>query len=47
LLREHYPNLNIQVFYQKDFENLIFKYGLGGSPANGRPAPGVQAGEAR
>ncbi len=28
LLRELYPALNIQVFYQKDFENLIFKYGL-------------------
>jgi cytidylate kinase len=28
LLRELYPRLNIQVFYQKDFENLIFKYGL-------------------
>jgi hypothetical protein len=28
LLRELYPQLNIQVFYQKDFENLIFKYGL-------------------
>lgn len=28
LLRELYPNINIQVFYQKDFENLIFKYGL-------------------
>jgi hypothetical protein len=23
-----YPQVNIQVFYQKDFENLIFKYGL-------------------
>ena len=30
LLREHYPKVNIQVFYQKDFENLIFKYGLVG-----------------
>jgi hypothetical protein len=30
LLREHYPNVSIQVFYQKDFENLIFKYGLAG-----------------
>lgn len=30
LLREHYPKVNIQVFYQKDFENLIFKYGLAG-----------------
>jgi cytidylate kinase len=28
LLRQLYPHLNIQVFYQKDFENLIFKYGL-------------------
>jgi hypothetical protein len=28
LLRQLYPNVNIQVFYQKDFENLIFKYGL-------------------
>ena len=31
LLRELYPHLNIQVFYQKDFENLIFKYGLAAS----------------
>ena len=28
LLRQLYPHINIQVFYQKDFENLIFKYGL-------------------
>lgn len=28
LLRAIYPDVNIQVFYQKDFENLIFKYGL-------------------
>ena len=28
LLKELYPHVNIQVFYQKDFENLIFKYGL-------------------
>jgi cytidylate kinase len=28
LLRELHPQINIQVFYQKDFENLIFKYGL-------------------
>ncbi len=31
LLRELYPHINIQVFYQKDFENLIFKYGLAGT----------------
>jgi hypoxanthine phosphoribosyltransferase len=28
LLREIHPHVNIQVFYQKDFQNLIFKYGL-------------------
>jgi hypoxanthine phosphoribosyltransferase len=28
LLRTIYPDVNIQVFYQKDFQNLIFKYGL-------------------
>jgi cytidylate kinase len=30
LLRTIYPQINIQVYYQKDFENLIFKYGLAG-----------------
>lgn len=33
LLRQLYPHLNVQVFYQKDFENLIFKYGLAERPA--------------
>jgi cytidylate kinase len=28
LLRQLYPQINIQVFYQKDLRNLIFKYGL-------------------
>lgn len=28
LLRTIYPQVNIQVFYEKDFQNLIFKYGL-------------------
>src|SRR3954451_19615952 len=32
LLRELYPQINVQVFYQKDFENLIFKYGLAERP---------------
>ena len=32
LLRELYPKVNIQVFYQKDFENLVFKYGLAERP---------------
>jgi hypothetical protein len=29
LLRAIYPHINIQVFYQKDFQDLVFKYGLG------------------
>lgn len=28
LLKRHHPNIRIQVFYQKDFQNLTFKYGL-------------------
>jgi len=28
LLRTIYPHVNVQVFYQKDFRNLIFKHGL-------------------
>jgi cytidylate kinase len=32
LVRELYPQINVQIFYQKDFENLIFKYGLAERP---------------
>ena len=28
LLREIYPGVNIQVFYQKDLQDLVLKYGL-------------------
>lgn len=28
LLKTIYPHINIQVFYQRDFQNLIFKHGL-------------------
>lgn len=28
LVKQLYPHVNIRVFYQKDFENLIFKHGL-------------------
>lgn len=34
LLRQIYPHINIQVFYQKDFQNLIFKYGITERPIN-------------
>ncbi len=27
-LRELYPDINIKIFYQKDFRNLLFKYGV-------------------
>jgi cytidylate kinase len=37
LLRAIYPHVNIQVFYQKDFENLIFKYGLAERGPEPRP----------
>jgi cytidylate kinase len=33
LLREIYPNIQIQVFYQKDLQDLVFKYGLLEQPA--------------
>lgn len=28
LLKQIYPEVNIQVFYQRDFQNLVFKHGL-------------------
>jgi hypoxanthine phosphoribosyltransferase len=28
LLKAIYPQVNIQVFYQKDFQDLVFKHGL-------------------
>lgn len=39
LLRVIYPTVNIQVFYQKDFENLIFKYGLAERGSGEGPLP--------
>jgi cytidylate kinase len=33
LLREIYPQVNIQVFYQKDLQDLVLKYGLAEEPA--------------
>jgi len=34
LLRTIYPDINIQVFYQKDLQDLVFKYGLIEQPVN-------------
>lgn len=33
LLRAVYPHVNIQIFYQKDLQDLVFKYGEAGSGA--------------
>ena len=33
-LREIYPQIQIQVFYQKDLQDLVFKYGLVEQKAN-------------
>jgi len=30
LLRELYPDVNIKILYERDYKNLIWKYGLGG-----------------
>ena len=48
LLREHHPDIRCKIFYQRDYLNLVVKYGLEGpenmdeSPAPtrmpGRPA---------
>jgi hypoxanthine phosphoribosyltransferase len=43
LLRTMYPDVNVQVFYQKDFENLIFKYGLADKAAVGTQRETVKA----
>jgi hypothetical protein len=33
-LKELYPDVNIKVFYQKDFRKLLFKFGI---PVSERP----------
>lgn len=43
-LRELYPDINIKIFYQKDFRALCFKYGLA-YPQSTKTAP--RAGSAR
>jgi cytidylate kinase len=34
-LRQFYPDVNIQVFYQKDLQDIVMKYGLSQQPAEG------------
>lgn len=33
MMKTLYPRINIQVFYQKDFKNIVFKHGLTDRPA--------------
>ena len=35
LLREHYPDVNIKILYERDYKNLIWKYGLNDDGGNG------------
>jgi cytidylate kinase len=35
LLRELYPDVNIKILYERDYRNLIWKYGLNGENGNG------------
>ena len=34
LLRELYPDVNIKILYERDYKNLIWKYGLSGDDGN-------------
>ena len=34
LLRELYPDVNIKILYERDYKNLIWKYGLNGENGN-------------
>src|SRR5215471_8954478 len=38
LLRELYPDVNIKILYERDYKNLIWKYGLGQEEENGSGA---------
>jgi cytidylate kinase len=35
LLKEHYPDVNIKILYERDYKNLIWKYGLNGNHEDG------------
>jgi cytidylate kinase len=35
LLRELYPDVNIKILYERDYKNLIWKYGLNGDDGHG------------
>src|SRR5437762_12584053 len=43
LLREHYPEVNIKILYERDYKNLIWKYGLGAAEAENENGNGNHA----
>lgn len=45
LLRENYPDVNIKILYEKDYRNLIWKYGLGGENGAEKTESGVVQGD--
>ena len=45
-LKELYPDVNIKIFYQKDFRSLLLKYGIPVKAHDEREGGGLGAGEA-
>lgn len=45
-LRELYPDVNIKIFYQKDFRKLLFKYGIPVAERDHRDGGGLAAADA-
>jgi hypothetical protein len=39
-LKELYPDVNVRIFYQKDFRRLLFKFGIPSGRADGTPGSG-------
>ena len=46
-LKELYPDVNIKIFYQKDFRNLLLKYGIPVKAHDRRPAAASARGSRR
>ncbi len=44
-LKELYPDVRIKIFYQKDFRNLLLKYGLGVQPQPHKEGGGLVPGD--
>ncbi len=44
-LRELYPEVNVKIFYQKDFRKLLFKYGIPVEEQSREDGGGLAAGD--